>query len=135
MADIRDWGRFIRGRWNWTECGYEDGFPRGCQFTDIDAALEFDGHRLVIEPKYHDGIGPCDYPPDGQLRFLRDEVRLGKAVIVLYGCAGCNSPQAVRVLGTCRAEDRWEDWRGRDLAERRKLLKGEIDQAMGLSRA
>lgn len=133
MSDIRDWSAFIRGRWDWTKHGYEKGFPRGCQFTDLDAAVEFDGRRLVVETKHHDGIGPCDYPDIGQLIFLRDEVRLGKSVIVLYGCGGCNSPQAVRVLGTAKAEDRWEDWRGRDLAERRRLLKHEIDRALGLA--
>lgn len=135
MADIRDWAKFVRGRWEWTRFGYEKGFPRSCQFTDIDATVEFDGRRLVIEPKHHDGIGPCDYPDAGQLMFLRDEVRLGKAVIVLYGCGACNSPQAARVLGRVRAEDRWEDWRGKDVEERRELLKREIDRALGLLEA
>lgn len=132
MADIKDYGAFIRGRWDWDRYGYQRGFPRGCGFTDIDAAVEFDGHRLVIEPKHHDGIGPCDYPPSGQTMFLRDEVKLGKVVIVLYGCGACNSPQAVRVLGRAKPEDRWEDWRGRDIEERRGLLKREIDRALGL---
>jgi hypothetical protein len=133
MGDINDWAKFIRGRWDWTKYSYEDRFPRKCQFTDIDATVEFDGYRLVIEPKHHDGVGPCPYPDDGQLGLLRDEVRLGKTVIVLYGCGACNSPQAIRILGPGRAEDRWEDWRGRDIAERRKLLKEEIDKAMGLA--
>lgn len=132
MADINDWAKFIRGRWNWTHGGYEAGFPRGCQFTDIDAAVEFDGRCLVIEPKHHDGIGACDYPDTGQLGFLRNEARLGKAVIVLYGCGACDSPQAIRILGETRTDDRWEDWRGRDILERRRLLKQEIDRAMGV---
>jgi hypothetical protein len=132
MADIRDWGAFVRGRWDWTKHGYEKGFPRGCQFTDLYGAVEFDGRRLVVEPKHHDGIGPCEYPDTGQLLFLRDEVRLGKTVIVLYGCGPCNSPQAVRVLGRDRTEDRWEDWRGRDLTDRRQLLKLEFDRALAL---
>lgn len=133
MADIRDWGAFVRGRWDWSRHGYEKGFPRGCQFTDLDGAVEFNGQRLVIEPKHHDGLGPCNYPDTGQLLFLRDEVKLGKAVIVLYGCGPCNSPQAIRVLGTDRSSDRFEDWRrGRDLPERRRLLKTEIDRALGL---
>lgn len=136
MADINDWAAFIRGRWDWSRYGYEKGFPRGCQFTDIDAAVEFDGRRLVIEPKHHDGTTMgFPYPDDGQLSFLRDEVRLGKAVIVLYGCGACNSPQAVRVLGHRKNEDRWEDWRGFDIEERRKRLKREIDHAMGLEGA
>ena len=135
MADIHDWAAFIRGRWNWQRYGYEHGFPRGCQFTDIDAAVEFDGKRLVIEPKHHDGIGPCDYPPQGQLIFLRDEVQLGKVVIVLYGCGVCDSPQAVRILGATKAEDQWKDWRGLPLDERRRRLKEEIDIALGLAGA
>lgn len=132
MSDIRDWTKFIRGRWNWTLQGYEAGFPRGCQFTDVDAAVEFDGRRLVIEPKHHEGIGPMDYPPTGQLAYLRDEVRLGKAVLVLYGCAVCNSPWGVRMLGPAKPADRWEDWRDRGIEERRKQLKYEIDRALGL---
>ena len=135
MADIRNWPAFIRGRWDWKRYGYEDGFPRGCGFTDIDAAIEFDGRRLVIEPKHHDGIGPMPYPDDGQRYFLRDEVRLGKTVIVLYGCGACNSPQGIRVFGLTKAEDRWENWVGRPVDERRKLLKDEINQAMGLGDA
>ena len=130
--DIRDWGAFIRGRWNWTQYGYEKGFPRGCQFTDVDAATEFDGRRLVIETKHHDGTGTFEYPDTGQLCQLRDEVKLGKTVLILYGCGACNSPQSVRVLGRTKSEDRWEDWRGLDLAERRKLFKQEIDKAQGL---
>ena len=138
MADIRNWGNLVRCRWDWTSGGYESSFPRGCQFTDLDAAVEFDGHGLVIEPKHYDGVGmlPGDgYPPGvgaGQLRFLRNEAFLGKAVIVLYGCGPCNDPHAVYVLGMNRSEDRFEDWRGMDKADRRKLLKAEIDRAMGL---
>lgn len=132
MADIRDWGKFIRGRWEWTRFGYEAGFPRGCQFTDLDAAIEFDGNRLVIEPKHHDGFGSCDYPDTGQLLFLRDEAKLGKTVFVLYGCGACNDPQAIRYIGPVKAEDRWLDWRGLDKEQRRKLLKQEIDTAMRL---
>lgn len=131
--DIQNWPAFIRGRWKWNEFGYEQGFPRGCGFTDIDATTEFDGCALVIEPKHHEGTGPMPYPPDGQLALLRDEVRRGKAVIVLYGCAVCNSPYGVRILGSTRTDDRWEDWRGLPVDERRKLLKEEIDGAMGLT--
>ena len=140
MADIRDWGKFIRGRWDWTRHGYEDGFPRGCQFTDLDAAVEFDGNRLVIETKQYDGVGvlPGDgYPPgmgSGQLRFLRDEAALGKIVFALYGCGACNDPYVIYILGAHRSLDRYEDWRGRSKEERRKLLKAEIDQALSLPR-
>jgi hypothetical protein len=132
--DIRDWGKFIRGRWDWTRSGYEAGFPRKCQFTDLDAALEFDGHRLVIETKHYDGVGDLPgKPDDGQLRFLRDEASLGKTVLVLYGCGSCNDPHAMHELGTARAADRFEDWRGLGKPERRKRLKYEIDRAMGLT--
>ncbi len=72
MADVRDWGKFVRGRWDWSRGGYERGFPRGCQFTDVDAAIEFDNRGLVIEPKHYDGVGPLPdpYSATGQLLFL-----------------------------------------------------------------
>jgi hypothetical protein len=57
MSDIQDWGAFMRGRWHWTRFGYEYGFPRGCQFSDIDAVVEFNGRMLFIEAKSYDGIG------------------------------------------------------------------------------
>lgn len=128
VSDIRDWGAFLRGRWNWTRYGYEMGFPRGCQFTDIDAAVEFDGHRLVIEPKHYDGVGDFASIPTGQLRFLRDEVSLGKVVLVLYGCGACNSPYGIYDVN----RDEWFDWRGCDLKDRRARLKNHIDRALGL---
>lgn len=136
MADIRDWGRFVRGRWDWSKFGYERGFPRGCQFTDIDAAIEFDGKALVIEPKHYDGDGPLGLPPTGQLLFLKAEVRLGKTVLVLYGCGVCNDPYAVYDVG----REEWFQWRDQagewlSRSERRKRLKNHIDRAMGLSKA
>jgi hypothetical protein len=140
MADIRDWGKLIRCRWDWTAGGYEDGFPRGCQFTDLDAVTEFNGRRLILEPKHYDGIGVLPgregYPPGmarGQLDFLRNEATLGNtAVFVLYGCGPCNDPYVLYSLGATRGEDRREDWRGLDKEERRKLFKAEIDRALGL---
>lgn len=135
MADIRDWGKFIRGRWDWTRYGYEKNFPRKCGFTDLDAAIEIDGKRLVIEPKHHDGFGACDYPDTGQLIFLRDEAVLGKVVFVLYGCGACNDPQAIRYIGRSRDEDMWIDWRGKPKDERRRLLHQAINQALGLDAA
>jgi hypothetical protein len=131
MADIKDWGAFIRGRWNWTRYGYEAGFPRGCQFTDVDAAVEFDGRRLVIETKSYDGTGPIFKPEGGQIRYLRDEAGLGKTVFILYGCGACNDPYAVHQIMR-RPPDPFHDWRGKEKEERRKLLKYEIDRAMGL---
>lgn len=136
MADIRDWAAFIRGRWNWSAYGYEDGFPRGCQFTDLDAGTEFDGRSLDIETKAWDGLGivPSIYGDNdkGQRLFLRNEAKLGKTVFVVYGCGCCNNPYAMHRLGVTRSEDRFLDWREYDLEQRRKNLKHEIDQAMGL---
>lgn len=132
MADVRDWGAFVRGRWDWGRHGYEKGFPRNSQFGDVDATVEFNGVRLTVETKGHDGTGPMDYPPAGQLMSLRDDVRRGVAVLVVYGCGVCNSPFGVRRLGIDKSADRWEDWRGFPLAERRRLLKYEIDRALGL---
>lgn len=132
MADVRDWGHFIRSRWDWERFGYEKGFPRGCGFTDQDASLEFDGFSLCIEPKHFDGAG---YLPDmdvGQRLFLRDEAKRGKTVFVLYGCATCNDPYAIRYIGVDRDADVFVDWRGKPREERRALLKEAIDTAMGL---
>lgn len=133
MADVRDWGKFVRGRWDWTRFGYEQGFPRGCQFTDIDAVVEFDGRRLVIEPKHYEGLGPLPGKPEtGQSMLLRDEVRLGKTVLVLYGCGACDDPYAIHVYGGRPAEDRFVDWREFGKEERRRRLKRYIDWALGL---
>lgn len=133
MADIRDWAAFRRSRWDWTRYGYEADFPRGCAFTDIDAATEFDGHSLVIEAKHHDGTGPCPYPPTGQLRYLRQECALGKTVLILYGDAERNEPYAVRQLERGRTGDLFSDWRDiPDAGVRRGLLKLLIDAALGL---
>ena len=145
MGDIRDWGKFIRGRWNWTSGGYESGFPRRCQFTDVDASIEFDGRFLLIETKHHDGvILGMDWPDDGQLAALRAEAALGKSVFVVYGCGPCNSPQGLRILGATKSTDKWFDWRTtpchcgcgkkviQSVEERRRLLKEQIDIAMGL---
>lgn len=130
--DVRNWGSFIRGRWDWTRFGYEAGFPRGSGFSDLDAVVEFDGRRLLIEAKAYDGTGDLGKPEGGQLRLLRDEAGLGKTVLVIYGCGVCNDPYAIHQIYR-RPPDRFEDWRGREKEERRKLLKYEIDRAMGLS--
>lgn len=136
MGEIRDWGAFLRGRWDWTRGGFEKGFPRGCQFTDVDACVEFDGKMLVIETKAHDGTGSCEYPPQGQLISLRKEVELGKTVFVIYGCGPCMSPQALRILGLTKPDDQFIDWRNIPSVEhRRGLLKQQIDIAMGLQQA
>jgi len=132
MGDVRDWGAFIRGRWDWTRHGYEKGFSRGCQFTDLDAAIEFDGRSLVIEAKQYDGTGMLPEVDMGQRLFLRDEAKRGKTVFVLWGCGVCNDPYAIKQLAPDRSGDRFEDWRGLDKEERRKKLKEEIDRALGL---
>lgn len=140
MADIRDWGAFVRGRWDWTRHGYEAGFPRGCQFTDVDATVEFDGRALVIEPKHYDGIGglPNPYSNTGQMLYLRSEVKLGKAVLMLFGCGPCNDPYAVLEVGMSREGDTPHIWRDPDSglwlpkSERRKRLKNLIDAGMGV---
>jgi len=38
----------------------------------------------------------------------------------------------MHILGSSNSEDEFVDWRGQDKSERRKLLKGYIDWAMGL---
>lgn len=131
--DINDWGAFIRGRWNWSKDGYEKGFPRGCQFTDVDAGVEFDGHSLIIEAKHWDGVG--DRPEIGQAQtsYLRDEVRRCKVALVVFGCGPCNDPWAVRQIGATKDDDRWYDWRDvPGKADRRKQFKRLIDRATGL---
>lgn len=134
MADIKNWAAQIRSRWDWTKFGYEKGFPNGCQFSDIDAVTEFLGNWLVIEPKHYDGLGIIPFPQydDGQIKLLRAEVKLGKSVMILFGCGVCDDPQAVRWLGLSRDQDRFVDWRLLDKKKRRELLKREIDNAMGL---
>jgi hypothetical protein len=129
MADVRDWGAFLRGRWNWTRGGYERGFPRGCQFTDVDAAVEFDGRSLMIEAKHYDGVGELPHPPSqGQRLYLLDEVRRGKTVLVVYGCGPCDDPQALYDVGS----NRLHDWRGLTKPQRRILFKYQINYAMGI---
>ncbi len=129
MGDINDWAAFVRGRWDWTKGGYERGFPRGCQFTDVDAAVEFDGRSLVMEAKHWDGQGPIPRLSEGQRLFLLDEVRRGKTALVVFGCGSCNDPWAVRSMNTGKLHD-WRDIITKE--ERRLRLKLLIDQAMGL---
>lgn len=133
MADIQNWERFINGRWAWTSGGYEYGFTRKSQFGDLDAIIEFDGFILVIEAKHHDGTGPMEYPSAAQTAMLRTLVKLGAAVIVLYGLATLNDPYGIRRLGITKADDRWEDWRGLPRRPRQRLLKIEIDRALGIA--
>lgn len=135
VSDVRNWAAFIRGRWDWTRHGYEDGFPRKCQFTDIDAAVEFDGRRLLIEAKQYDGEGDFPEIHYGQRRFLKDEANLGKAVFILYGCGVCNDPWGVLWISEPPPGGPLFDWRGIAKAERRARLKRHIDYALGLADA
>lgn len=128
MADIWNWPAFIRGRWMWTTFGYERGFPRGCGFGDLDAALEFDGKALVIEAKAFDGIGDPPPIPTGQRRNLEHEASLGKTALLLYGCGACNDPLYVVNIGTGKRYD----LRRLPKLKRRAELKFLIDEAMGL---
>lgn len=130
MSDIRNWGQFIRGRWDWTKFGYEKGFPRNCQFTDIDASVEFNGRGLFVECKAYDGEGYLPGIDVGQSRYLDWLVSEHPAstVFILFGCGACNDPYAVRNVTT----GEFHDWRGMEKTVRRKALKAFIDQAMGL---
>lgn len=140
MADIRDPERFMAGRWKWTSYGYEFGFPNKCQFTDIDAVVEFSsstGRWLMIEGKHNDGVEPPSYPSSGQLRFLRAFRNLvgdDGDVFILYGVAAENEPWALRILGKRRAGDQFIDWRDVPAAEhRRESLKAWIDWSLGVT--
>lgn len=131
--DVHDWGAFVRGRWDWKKGGYEAGFPRSCGFTDVDAAIEFDGRALKIEAKHWDGLGIIPQVDPGQLRYLRDEARRGVTVLIVHGCGPCNDPWAVKRLQPGTADLEFFDWRSEPSKnERRSRLKHLIDEAMGL---
>lgn len=96
MADIRDWEKFKRGRWDWTRLGYEAGFPRGIQFTDLDATIEMNGHFLFIETKHHEGEGEIPALQTGQRLYLeRLAINPRHLVLVVYGDAAANHVWAV----------------------------------------
>lgn len=129
MADIRDWELFMRGRWKWTAYGYDKGFPRGCSFSDVDAITEFDGHTLYIEAKHWDGVGNVPAVDTGTLLLLKHVAEQPDVtVLLLWGCAPCNDPWAVRNMAT----DEFHDWRGLTKPERRRAFKAVIDRAQGL---
>lgn len=131
MADIRDYAAFVRSRWDWHKFGYEDGFPGRCGFGDIDAALEFRNHALVVESKIWDGQGLRPPVQEGQVLLLRDEVNRGKTALIVYGCGICDDPWYIERL--TRVGKRPFDLHNMPLDERRRALKCEINQAMGLA--
>lgn len=134
MADIRDWGAFIRSRWDWHRLGYEDGWPRGIAFSDTDGWVSVDGgrRRLKLECKLYDGTGIIPKPDGGQLRTFREDATIpGITVLVMYGCPTCDHPFALHQIAA-RPPDRFEDWRGLDKADAHKRLKAEFDRAVGL---
>jgi len=128
MADIRNWDAFRAGRWDWNRLGYEDGFPRGCGFTDIDAAVEFDGRMLIMEGKWWNGHGEIQPVPVGQRIFLERLTALGIDVRVLYGVPADDNPLALYDVGTRTTLD----WRDLEIEDRRVALKREINRVMGL---
>lgn len=133
MSDIRDWGAFIRGRWNWTSYGYEAGFPRGSQFGDVDAVVEFDGRTLYVETKAFDGLGDWPQVPLGQYFLLERLARQANtAVFVLFGCGVCNDPKGLLEI-YADSPNHQHDWRALPLPERRAHLKHRIDSALGLT--
>jgi hypothetical protein len=132
MADVRNEER-ARRRWRWTGGGYEELFPRACAFTDIDAAVEFDGRSLLIEVKHHEGAGYLPAVPPGQLRWLRHEAGIpGRKVFVLYGEAEADSPWVLRRIARDLDGDQWRDWRSLPIEERRRRLKTAVNWALGL---
>jgi hypothetical protein len=137
MADIYSPDAFMQGRWNWTAGGYEANFPRKCQFTDLDAGVEFDGLHLFIECKEYDGppgICPNDQHDDGQRTFLRSLVSDTATVFILFGVAKDNNPWCARVLKPKRIDDNFVDWRSMDAVEdRRVALKELIESAMNVN--
>lgn len=138
MGSIRDWDRFKAGRWDWTSLGYEHGFPRRCQFSDVDAVTEFDGRILMIESKYNDGVDAPSYPDVGQVRLLRRFRKMfgdDGDVFIVYGDAEADEPWALRILGMERSQDLFEDWRTTPNAEtRRERFKAWIDWSLGIEK-
>lgn len=134
MADIRDYEKFIKGRWKWTGFGYEEGFPRGCQFSDIDAITEFDGRALVIEAKEYAPPGILPEIKPGQMRLLR-HLAQHSTVYVVWGIAQLDEPWALKQIYPTYGRDRFENWRDIESREKRhQLFKDEIDWALGVGR-
>jgi hypothetical protein len=133
VSDIRDWEKYKRSRWSWTSQGYERGFPRGCQFMDIDAYTEFNGMRLMIESKHYEGYGEPPSLPKGQRWALEREAQdENKTVLVVYGNAQTNDPMVVHVLAGSGMPAKVHDFRTLTVEQRREQLKYLIDEAMNL---
>lgn len=133
MGDIESWELYKRGRWDWTRHGYEKGFPNGSQFSDIDAAVEFDQRFLMIESKHHELGTPLPRFEGGQRYMYRKLVDRGVTVLVLFGDAPNNDPHAIRTLGKTYPQDRLTSFERFDIADRQWRLKQAIDGAMGLA--
>lgn len=128
QRDIRNWELFKRGRWPWNRYGYEDSFPRGCGFTDVDALVEFGGLRLMIEAKHWTGQGSAAPLPKGQRMALgREAEDDGKTVFVLWGNAEENNPLRIENLTTGEITD----LRRYPIPVRQDFLRSLIDEAMG----
>lgn len=125
VADIRDWDLFKRGRWKWTEYGYERNLGR-CAFGDIDAHLERNHWHLFIEAKHWDGTGhlPTSIPV-GQWLALKSLIRYQHTVWLLIGDATQNNPLYLRMWnqtrdGQVRSQD--DDYRSLTVEQRRAAL-------------
>lgn len=125
MADIRDWDKFQRGRWKWTEYGYERNLGP-CAFGDIDAHLERNDWHLFIEAKHWDGTGSLNTNvPRGQWIALESLIRYRHTVWLLIGDATTNNPLYLRMWhqtesGQVMQKD--DDYRTLEVAERRQQL-------------
>lgn len=125
MADIRDWEKFKRGRWRWTEFGYERNLGP-CAFGDIDAHLERNDWHLFIEAKHWDGSGALNTDvPRGQWIALESLIRYRHTVWLLIGDATENNPLYLRMwhqMDDGRVRQLDDDYRGDTLDVRRSRL-------------
>jgi hypothetical protein len=129
MADIRDWDKFERGRWNWTLGGYDTAFAGRITIGDVDGHVERNGQHLFIEGKHWEGQGdePPFSIPTGQAICLESLVRnYGHTVMILLGDArGEGNPRAVQMwrMDGGSMTKRNADWRDKPVEERREMLR------------
>lgn len=131
MSDLHNLEQFIRGRWRWDAFGYQIGFKGKCAFSDIDAMVEFNGRRLLIESKFWNGQdeSKLTLQKGQELALQREAGDKGRTVLVVYGDAERNLPLYVLNLNSGSVHDLRElqPW------ERRWEFKRHIDAAMGVS--